>query len=119
MGGSCFATADLEASNAITAPLACPVPGCSGSKLQPVGGPPILGDWQECRLQEAAGQPALSAKPASVALILTNDLTESCLPGGAHDTSNASTAQHQCAIAMSTMLRSYGTCWLFEYAGRT
>ena len=86
LGGSCFATADLEAGNGFTAPLACPVPSCTGSKLQPVGGPPILGDWQECRLQEPAGQLALNSKPASVALILTNDLTESCLPGGAHGT---------------------------------
>ncbi len=42
----------------------------------------MLGDWQECRLQEATGQLALGAKPASVALILTNDIAESCLPGG-------------------------------------
>ncbi len=80
----CFVSADPQAANDIAEPVACPAQGCEGSKFQRTDGPPMLGDWQECRLQEATGQLALGAKPASVALILTNDIAESCLPGGAH-----------------------------------
>lgn len=76
--------ADVESNNSISPPLSCPsARGCSGKNLNPVEGPPLLSDWQECRLQEPAGQLALGAMPASLALILTQDLAESCQAGGA------------------------------------
>ena len=75
--------ADVESNNSISAPLSCPsARGCGGKNMNPVEGPPLLSDWQECRLQEPAGQLALGAMPTSLTLILTQDLAESCQAGG-------------------------------------
>ena len=44
--------ADVQSNNSIAPPLGCPAArGCDGKNLNPVEGPPLLSDWQECRLQ--------------------------------------------------------------------
>ncbi len=64
-------------------PKSCPSGDCKSTKFHQVVEESEHTDYQEIRVQEQAQSLSMGSLPQSMTVILTDDLADSCRPGGA------------------------------------
>ena len=63
-------------------PKSCPLPDCKSTTVHQIAEESEHTDYQEIRVQEQAQSLSMGALPQSMTVILTDDLADSCRPGG-------------------------------------